>query len=131
MAKKTGELQEFAKFFANFHYFHNISYANGFNLPKFFLPNFLQFLFTKLFTAKVFYYTVLACRNYKICKCSNTNMNKPNAVFSVLVIMACHQTFSGQNKHLFSHIKGNFLEFTEYPDNFQSLSKALYFMQLI
>ena len=44
-----GELQEFSKFFANFHDFHNISYANGFNSPKFVLLNFLQFLFTKLF----------------------------------------------------------------------------------
>ena len=76
----------------------------------------------KILTAKVFYYTVLACKNYKICEYSNMNMNKTNTVFSVLVTMTCHQTFSGQNKHLFSHIKGDFLEFTEYPDNFQSLS---------
>ena len=46
-------------FFANFYYFHNIPNANGLQFAKIFLLNFLQSLFTKLFTAKVFYYMVL------------------------------------------------------------------------
>ena len=31
---KFGKLQQFAKFFANFHYFHNILYANGLQFAK-------------------------------------------------------------------------------------------------
>ena len=49
-----GELQHFAKFFADVHNFHNIPYAMDFNLLKFFPPNFPQSLFTNVFTAKVF-----------------------------------------------------------------------------
>ena len=31
---KLGKLQQFAKFFANFHYFHNIPYANKLQRTK-------------------------------------------------------------------------------------------------
>ena len=58
---------------------------------------------------------------------------------SGLMIMASHQTFSGQSKHTSGQIKfsqtnflyiinGNCMEFAkenEFPDNFQSLSQAL------
>ena len=46
-----GKLQHFAKFCATFHNFQHIAYTNGLLLASFFLPNFLQFLFTNLFTA--------------------------------------------------------------------------------
>ena len=36
-------------FVANFHNFHNFPYAKGLQFVKFFLPNFLQSLFTNLF----------------------------------------------------------------------------------
>ena len=57
-------------------------------------------------------------------------------VYVWLLIIASHQTFSSQIKHMFGQIKfgqtnflnisnGNFMEYAkenEYPDNFQSLS---------
>ena len=59
-SKNFGELQQFTNFFANFHYFHGITFPMqmDFNFPKLLPLNFLQSLFAKLFTAEVFYYTV-------------------------------------------------------------------------
>ena len=39
-----GKLQQFAKFFANFHYFHNISYANDLQFNKVFSAKLLTIL---------------------------------------------------------------------------------------
>ena len=52
-------------FFADFDYFHNISYANGHQFGKLFLPNFLQTLFAKLFYHQSFsLYSVIYCNHY-------------------------------------------------------------------
>ena len=54
-----GELQHFAKFFANFYNFHNVPYANGLQFTKvFFCQTSYSSYSPNLFTTKIFYCTV-------------------------------------------------------------------------
>ena len=56
---KFGKLKQFAKFSSIFTIYITFSMQMDFNLPKLFLPNFLQSLFTKLFYHQRFHYIYL------------------------------------------------------------------------
>ena len=63
MVKNLGEFGElhhdqFNKFFANFHYFHIIPYANGFHFAKVFSTKLPTVLIHQTFLSLNFYYTV-------------------------------------------------------------------------
>ena len=70
--KNFGELQQFAKFFANFHYFHNIPYANNLQFANVFSTKLPTVFICQTFLLPTFLYTIpmiiFLVQSHKYCK---------------------------------------------------------------